>query len=686
MKPIDDLLRERFAVAMGLAFGAENMIDPLIKTADPKHADYQSNVAMPLGKRVGLPPREAAQKLVNELRIEDLCEKPMIAGPGFINLRLKKDFLANALAQSFAGEGANRAGVDKTDATRLRTVVIDYSGPNVAKQMHVGHLRSTILGDTCARVLEFLGHAVIRQNHIGDFGTQFGMLIHYLRVNNLVDKPFTIEDLDRYYKAATEQFKTDKAFAETARRTVVELQSGGKDAVAVWNRMRAETHRHYTEVYKLLNITLTDDHERGESFYGERLPKIIDHVKNTLEFGGEGPYISSQAGTANDTADAPISHQVPDLDDELPDIQDANHRVTEAGEAPKITKPFAAYSGGAFCVFLPGYLTKDKQPLPMMLQKRDGGYPYSATDLAALYFRVQEHKVAPAEQKPLHTDWHADRVIYFTDARQAQHFAMLFDTFRAAQWDRLPQEKPLPTKPAPGHLREPDDAEANLQEERAVLLEHAPFGSILGKDGKPIKTREGGSVKLKDLLVESVERASKVDAARGAELSPETRAQVDRAVGIGAVKYADLKQDRITDYIFDFDRMLSFEGNTGPYLQMQYTRIQSIYRKGNTTPQAVVAARPALVLEHEAEAALAKKILQFAGAIELVARDLKPHHLCNYLYELCGTFSRFFENCPVLKAETEALKMSRLLLCHYVATVLKIGLTDLLGIDVMDEM
>ncbi len=517
---------------------------------------------------------------------------------------------------------------------------------------------------------------MVRQNHIGDFGTQFGMLIHYLRQNGLVDAPLTIEDLDRYYKAATEQFKKDPAFAEVARKTVVELQSGGKEALALWNRMRVETHRHYTEIYALLNVTLKDEHERGESFYGSRLPVIVERVKNTLEFGGEGGLVSSHAGNSADTAGSPVGHEIPDLEDELPDTQDVTHRIEEAagsdgeGAAAAVTKAFAAYSGGAFCVFLPGWFTRDKKPLPMMLQKGDGGYPYSATDLAALYFRVQEHKTKPEETKPLGRDWHADRVIYFVDARQSDHFAMLFDTFRAAQWDHNP------------------DRVAQGEEESAarVSLEHAPFGTMLGKDNKPFKTRSGDTAKLKDLVVEAIERAGKVDAARGAELSPERRAAVDRAVGIGAVKYADLKQDRTTDYVFDFDRMLALDGNTGPYLQMQYTRVHGIYRRGGVTPAQVVAANPKLIIEHADEAALAKKLLQFSGVVELVARDLKPHHLCNYLYELCGSFARFFESCPVLKAGSEELKMSRLLLCHHLATVLRIGLGDLLGIEVMQEM
>ncbi len=660
MKTIDEILKDQFSEAIGKAFGAEYITDPMIKAADPKHADYQSNVAMSLTKKVGQSPRKVAEQIVAQLTLDDVCEPPTIAGPGFINLRLKKEFLAKALSDAFGDAVSSRAGVDESE--HPQTVLIDYSGPNVAKQMHVGHLRSTIIGDTLARVFEFLGHTVIRQNHIGDFGTQFGMLIHYLRTAGLADQPLTIEDLDRYYKEATAKFKIDPAFAEQARKTVVELQSGATEAVTIWNRMRVETHKHYTEVYKLLNVTLTDAHERGESFFGPRLPRIVERVKSTLEFGGEGTTISAHSGTSDDTFDEPYDHSPPQKNGDLPETQDNVRRADEASEPKEITKPFAAISGGAFCVFLPGYVGKDKRPVPVMLQKRDGGFPYSATDLAALYFRVQENKTTPAEQLPLNKDWHADRVIYLTDARQSQHFAMVFDVFRAAQWDHNPAT------------------------EGPVSLEHAPFGSILGEDGRPFKTRSGDTVKLKDLLAEAIERAGNVKAERGAELPAEKRAIVNRTVGIGAVKYADLRNDRITDYIFAWDRMLSLEGNTGPYLQMAYTRIQSIYRRGGITPGQVRASKPKLQLDHPEEQALAKKLLVFGSVVESVARDLKPHYLCTYLYELAGAFSRFFENCSVLKAPSEDVKMSRLLLCDMVATVLRIGLHDLLGIEVLDEM
>ncbi len=343
MTSIEELLRQRFSTAMGLAFGAENITDPLIKSADPRHADFQSNVAMPLAKRVGQSPREVASALVSNLNLDDLCEPPQIAGPGFINLRLKPGFVIRALAEAFpAGAPAERAGVPIT--AHPRTVVIDYSGPNVAKQMHVGHLRSTIIGDTLSRTFEFLGHTVVRQNHIGDFGTQFGMIIHHLRSTGAAhpNHPLTIEDLDRFYKEATEKFKTDAAFAQHARKTVVELQSGAPDAVALWNRMRAETRRHYTAIYKLLNVTLADAHERGESFFGPRLPLIVEHVKTTLEFGGEGAQASYNAGTARDTDDDPVGHEIPELEDHVPETQDANHRLEEAAEPRVIHTPFAA--------------------------------------------------------------------------------------------------------------------------------------------------------------------------------------------------------------------------------------------------------------------------------------------------------------------------------------------------------
>ncbi len=665
MRPIEEILRSKFSMAIGLAFGVENVTDPLIKSADPKFADYQSNVAMSLTKKVNLPPREVATQIIRHLDIADVCEVPTIAGPGFINLRLKKEWISVTLQQLLNEPRENfRGGVEKVTDAVSQSVVVDYSGPNVAKQLHVGHLRSTIIGDTIARTMEFLGHNTIRQNHIGDFGTQFGMLIHYMRTNGLVDALFTIADLDTWYKKATEQFKTDEAFAMQARKTVVALQSGEPAATELWNRMRVATHRHYTEIYKRLGVTLTDAHERGESFYAARLPLLVERVRQTLEYGGEGPYVSSRSDTKSPQSwELSLSSvSAADADEARGALttRDALSRIEEAKDHAIIDKPFAAVSDGALCIFLPNYVDRDGKPLPLMIQKSDGGYPYGATDLAALYFRVQENKITAQDQKPLNVDWHANRVIYLTDARQSQHFAMVFDAFRAAGWDRLS-----------------DDGRA--------ILEHAPFGSMLGPDGKPYKTRSGNSVALNALLDEAIERATEEVRLKNPELPAEQQQSIAEAVGIAAVKYADLRPDRTTDYVFDPATMVKFEGNTGPYLQYAYTRIQSIFRKAGVTPAQIGPGD--LLLDEPAEQALAKKILQFPGIIESLARDLKPHYLCTYLFDLATAFSTFYESCPVIKpAPPEPIRQSRLRLCDLVARILHIGLVDLLGIQTLDEM
>lgn len=663
MRPIEETLRSAFSVAIGRAFGAEFVTDPLIKTADPKFADYQSNVAMALTKKVNRPPREVAAGIISHLDVAGMCETPTIAGPGFINIRLKKEWIAATLQQlSTEARAAFRGGVDVTASPQ--TVVIDYSGPNVAKQLHVGHLRSTIIGDTIARTLEFLGHKVIRQNHIGDFGTQFGMLIHYLRTHQLTGQAFTIADLDTWYKAATGQFKIDEAFAVAARKTVVALQAGEPDAVAIWNAMRVVTHAHYTAIYQRLGVTLTDAHERGESFYAARLPLLVDRVRQTLEYGGEGPSVTARAGSTAtqpwelglDAVSAPGAAEARGALTKRDDLA----RLADAGEKTIVNKPFAAMSAGALCIFLPGYVDREGRPLPLMVQKSDGGYPYSATDLAALYFRVQENKTTSAEQAPLREDWHATRVIYLTDARQAQHFAMVFAAFRAAGWDRLPDQ-------------------------RSALLEHAPFGSMLGPDGKPYKTRSGNSVALNDLLDEAIERAAEEVKTKNPDLAADKQARIAQAVGIAAVKYADLRPDRATDYVFDPAAMVKFEGNTGPYLQYAYTRIASIFRKADATPEQI---GPGLILlDQPAELGLAKKILGFPGVVEDLARDLKPHYLCTYLYDLCSAFSTFYESCPVIHpAPPEEIRQSRLRLCDLVACILRLGLVGLLGIQTLDEM
>jgi arginyl-tRNA synthetase len=654
-------------MAIGTAFGPEAMTDPLLKAGDPKFADYQANVAMALAKKLNLKPREVAEQIVRHLDRRDaasgldICDPPVIAGPGFINLRLRADWLARTLSAAFAGPTGPRAGVDKQ--TQEVTVVVDYSGPNIAKQMHVGHLRSTVIGDTLARVLAFLGQRVIRQNHLGDYGTQFGLLISYLRRQGLTQGPLSLDDLGTYYKQASALFKTDPAFAIEARDAVVELQQGQPQAVELWLRMKAEGRKHYTAVYKMLSITLAEADERGESFYGPRLAGLVERVKASFEFGGEGAAASAHSGiqappwqvSTGDMSDVDAAEARGGLD-----TADAMSRAKEAGEPVTITKPFAAVSDGALCVFLPGYVTREKMPLPLMIQKTNGGFGYAATDLAALYFRVREVKTTAADQAPLHENWHADRVIIATDARQTQHLAMVFDAARAAKWDVNP-ETGLP-----------------------AALDHAAFGSILGEDNKPFKTRSGDSIGLLDLLKEAIDRARAVVVSKNPDLPAATQESVARAVGIAAIKYADLRQDRILDYVFAWDRMLSLEGNTGPYLQYAYTRVAGIFRKAQLDRSGLAAIT--LTLADPRELALARKLVQFGFVVESVGRDLKPHYLCNYLFDLAGLFSGFYENCPVLKAPDEATRLSRLRLCDMVARTLEVGLRDLLGIEVLEEM
>jgi arginyl-tRNA synthetase len=640
---VESILRERFSRAIGLAFGSEFADDPVLKTGDPKFADYQCNAAMALGRKLSLPPRQVAEQIIHHLNISDLCEPPQIAGPGFINLRLHSTWLSGRLVE-LSGDPAAlaRGGVDPEKQTQ--TVVVDYAGPNVAKEMHVGHLRSSIIGDAIARTLGFLGHRVIRQNHIGDFGTQFGMLIRHARDLNFTTSVVPqISDLDAYYKQAAQRDKQDSQFALEARQAVVALQSGDPEAQRTWLWIRNQSARHAREIFDLLGIALTDADQRGESFYAARLPELVERLKAALEFGGEGP----EAGLTQESNN--------------PQSPEAQEQIKEAAEPQVIRRPFAAFSAGAFCIFLPGYVDKDKKPLPLLVQKSDGGFLYAATDLAALYFRIVENKLVPEDQAPLQEDWHAERVIYTTDARQAQHFAMVFDAIRAAHWDINPiSEKP-------------------------VQLEFAPFGTILGEDSRPFKTRSGESVKLRELLDEAIVRAAKVVIQKNPELSEAQRQIVAHAVGIGAVKYADLRQDRTTDYQFAWDRLLALEGNTGPYLQYAFARIQSILRKAAAETGGGKSA-VALLLETKQERELALRLVQFGDIVEVVARDLKPHHLCTYLYDLSSAFSGFYESCPVLKAPTPELRASRLTLCTLTAAILRVGLKELLGIPVLEEM
>jgi len=580
MADLQQTLEQRLGAAMADLGPEAAGSDPLVRPAgNSQHGDYQANAAMGLAKKLGRKPREVAQDIVAKLKAEDLAEKVAIAGPGFINVRLKGEFISQ---QAEAMAASDRLAVDPDAAAQ--TVVVDYSCPNVAKEMHVGHLRSTVIGDAIVRVLELLGHRVIRQNHLGDWGTQFGMLIEHLLEQAWRGEGQSIGDLNALYKQAQERYGSDQAFAERARRRVVALQSGAAEERAVWQKLIDESMRHLQPLYKRLGVLLEPGDVRGESFYNPMLAGVVEEL---------------------------------------------------------LKRGLAKISDGAVCVFLPEFKDAEGKPSPMIVRKSDGGYLYATTDLAAIRYRVAELT--------------AQRLSYVTAARQRRHYQMVFAAARLAGW--------LPPRP------------------EEVAAEHVAFGTILGKDGKPFRTREGGVVKLADLLDEAEERAAAIIQQKDPDLSEPQRREVAHAVGIGALKYGDLSVDRIKDYVFDWDRMLAFEGNTAPYLQNAYVRIQSIFRKGNLEridPGAVSVAEPA-------ERALALKLLQFPATVRAVGQALEPHRLCTYLIEVAAMFHQFYEQCPVLAAGDEATRQSRLRLCDLTARVLHQGL-DLLGIQAPQRM
>jgi arginyl-tRNA synthetase len=586
MLTLQDYLTGLFQEAIVHAFGAQHEgVDPVVRVAgNAQHGDYQVNAAMALAKTLGQKPRDVAQKIVEAFKWEGVCEaQPGIAGPGFINVKLSEATIKNHL-KSVQSDAA-RAGVP-VSAKPIK-VVVDYSGPNVAKEMHVGHLRSSVIGDAMARLLIFKGHEVLRQNHLGDWGTQFGMLIENLLETNKEQKGLSrIGDLNKLYKESKARFDADQEFAVRARARVVLLQSGDAETLGVWRHLIEQSKLHFNEVYKRLDVQLTDGDIRPESFYNPLLPDVI----KALELKG-----------------------------------------------------LARLDEGAMCCFPEGYFDREKKPLGMIVRKSDGGYPYAATDLAALRYRTQELK--------------AQRVIYFTDARQAQHFAMVFWVARAAGWV------------TPG-----------------VKTEHVPFGSVLGQDGKPYKSREGEPIRLVELLDEAEARAAAAIASkkRDVPLEEAETKEIGSAVGIGAMKYADLASDRIKDYVFDWDRMLAFEGNTGPYVQNAVVRVRSIFRKAGVTQESAIGADVKLV--ESAERALALKLLHFPGVVDAVENSLEPHRLSGYLFELATLFHQFYEQCPVLKSDVpEELKVSRLALSACVDRVLTLGLS-LQGIRTVDRM
>ncbi len=569
-------LSTRFRAALAAAFGDElASTDPLIRPSS--FGDFQANLAMSLARTLGRPPREVAAAIVEHLEIDDLCERVEVSGPGFVNLTLRSDWIAeqaNALAAD------ERLGV--APAAAPETVVVDYSGPNVAKEMHVGHLRSTAIGDALARLLGFLGHRVIRQNHIGDWGAPFGMLIEQLVDMGAVEPgaELSVSDLNLFYQQAREQYDGDPDFAERARRRVVALQAGDPTTLALWRQLFDESMRHFRAIYQRLDVLLTDEDIDAESRYNPVLPEVVAEL-----------------------------------------------------EAKGLTE----VSQGALCVFPPGFKGRDGERLPLIVRYSHGGYGYATTDLAAVRMRVRE--------------FDATRLVYVVGSPQALHFSMVFAAGRMAGW---------------------------LDGHRA---EHAQFGSVLGSDGKMLRTRSGDPIKLIDLLDEADQRAAKIVEDRS-ELDPLARSTVAHAVAMGALKYFDLSFQRERDYVFDWDRMLAFDGNTGPYLQYAVTRIRSIFRRAGIDDQQASSGR--IVLDEPAERALALALLGLGEAVEAVAATMEPHRLCTYLFDLATAFTDFYEACPVLQAD-EPTRGSRLALCALVARTLTLGL-DLLGIQVPERM
>jgi arginyl-tRNA synthetase len=553
---------------------------PVAKANRAGFGEYQFNGAMALAKRAKQNPRDIAQRILEAVDLDGIAEKLEVAGPGFINIHLDKKWLSEQVQNALADDAM---GVSTSD--NKQNVVVDYSAPNLAKEMHVGHLRSTIIGDSVVKCLEYLGHHVIRQNHMGDWGTQFGMLLAHLNdklAQNQVAET-ALSDLEDFYRQAKVRFDEEEGFADIARAYVVKLQGGDKACLALWQNFIDVSISHSEDVYEKLGVSLRRSDVMGESAYNDDLSSVVQELQ---------------------------------------------------------TQGIAQEDAGAQVVFLPELADKKGKPAVYIVQKSGGGYLYATTDLAAIRHRSKQ--------------LHADRTLIFTDARQALHFKQTEIVARKA-----------------GFLGN-DEA-----------YQHCPFGMMLGKDNKPFKTRTGGTIKLVDLLDEAIERAQAMIVKRIPDISAQSLQETKVKLGIGAVKYADLSKNRTTDYVFDWDSMLSFEGNTAPYIQYAYTRTQSVFRKAGIEQSAVTGV---VDIEHDDEKALALHMLQFQDALEIVAKEATPHVLCAYLYELATLYSRFYENCPILKPDVSAShKQTRLNLNALMARTMQSGL-DILGIETMQTM
>ena len=575
------LLAQRVHDAIVASFGPDFAgADPLIRPSS--FADFQANVALPLGKRLGRPPREVAADLAG-LEVSDVAEPPEVSGPGFINFRLRDDWIAEQASRMLEDP---RLGLEPV--AQPQTVVVEYSSPNIAKEMHVGHLRTTIVGDAIARVLEFAGHVVIRDNHVGDWGTQFGMLIEYL-LDVGEDSPQAAllrTDPNAFYQAARREFDSSPSFADRARKRVVDLQGGDPATLRLWQEIVDLSMDYLHRIYGRLAVTLTDADIRGESFYNDLLADTV----TSLEERG-----------------------------------------------------IAVYSDGALCAFPPGFTGREGRPLPLIIRKRDGGYNYATTDLATIRYRVDV--------------LHVDRAIYVVGSDQTLHFRMVFAVAHEAGW--------IP----PG-----------------AVFEHAQIGLVSAPDGGRLRTRSGDNVQLTDLLAEAVERARGIldEVGAGTRFDAAELDAIAEAVGVGAVKYADLSTARESAYVFDWDRMISFRGNTGPYLQYATARIRSIFRRAGADADPDVRGSRVAV-SAAPERALALRLLGFGAVVTGVGETAEPHRLCAYLFDVASLFTSFYEECPVLKAEPASLRASRLALCALTLRVLVAGL-DLLGVPVPEQM
>ncbi len=579
MKTYKQRLNLLIAASLDRIAGTEGAAAHVLTASRPEFGDYQANGVMALAKQLKRNPREIAQQVIADLEQQaaEYVAAYDVAGPGFINITLNNEALVQRGNEALADTRTLRPTDDQPS-----TIVIDYSSPNLAKEMHVGHLRGTIIGDCLVRVMTACGHRIIRQNHVGDWGTQFGMLITYMQEVSSEDGdlPEQLADLESFYRQAKDRFDADSEFATRARSAVVKLQGGDPAHLKAWERFIEESLRHCETVYEKLGITLTRDDLDAESRYNAALPGIVAELR----------------------------------DKEL---------LTE--------------SAGAQCVFLPEFKGKDDEPLPVIIQKSDGGYLYSTTDLAAIKMRANEFK--------------ADRSLYVVDARQSLHFQQVFAVARAA-----------------GMVTE------------SLSLEHIAYGTMMGSDGRPFKTRSGDTVKLAELLDEAVRRAFTLVTEKNPELEETERHNIAERIGIAAVKYADLSKNRTSDYVFDWGSMLSFDGNTAPYLMYAYARIKSILRKADSGAAPVAIA----TVTETAERQLLLKVLQLPEIIQAVADECYPNQLCNYLFELSGVFMRFYESCPILKAEPQ-LRQSRLALAELTANTLNEGLS-LLGIEPLERM